>query len=628
MCGIAGWLRHAGGGDGPSPAAVGESLRHRGPDAAGHVAVGNAGLVFRRLALVDLQRGDQPVSDERRRYWSVFNGEIYNHRELRRSLVAQGHVLSGSGDAELIPHLYEEHGEALVHRLRGMFAIAVYDRDRDELVLMRDRFGIKPLFMLRTQTHTVFGSEVRAVEAAVGRLEPDRETLWHYLSFGYAPEPRTMWTGLAQVRAGHTTRVRGGEAVERSYWSPAFLPPSDRSLTENGERIGAALADSVTAHLSADVEVGAYLSSGVDSSLLVALARQVGPVKTFSVGFEPARPGEGVAALDELDAARATAALLGTQHQEERVSAAEWLARLPEVVAAQEQPLADPSAPALWFLARAASREVKAVLSGEGADELFGGYPVYRQPRSLRPVTGLPDRASAWLRATAERLPEGLKGKEFVLRGTTPLPRRFLGNMPLFDEQAKRRLLGLHAGEPSPNPSADLLAHTYQASMGASDVDRMQLASLSSWLPGNILAKADRMGMAHSLEVRVPFLDPVVFQAAAELPVTHRVSARTTKAALRAAAASLLPTAIASRPKLGFPVPFRSWLDGAAGELLLELSTSPDSPLDARVVAQVRADARRADRYQRQWALLIYLLWRETGTRGPTVCTAPATATG
>ena len=606
MCGIAGWVRHAEGGSDPSAAALGAAMHHRGPDDGGEVAVGRTQLVFRRLALIDLVAGQQPVADEGGRIWSVFNGEIYNHAELRGELRARGHDLRGHGDSELIPHLYEESGRSFVRRLRGMFALALYDRDRDEMLLARDPFGIKPLFVLRTPRHVMFASEARAVMAATGRLDLDPASLWHYLSFGYVPDPATPWCDLVKLLPAHYAVIRNGGIEAHRYWQPSLAPGPGRSLRTSADAVEAALHDSVGAHMVADVPVGAYLSSGVDSGVLAAAAARLGQLRTFSVGFEKA-----VGSHDELSAARDLAARLGTDHDEEVITERDYLEALPEIVAAQESPLADPSAPALWFLARAASRQVKAVLSGEGADELFAGYPIFRQPQVLRALSGVPGILRGTLGRLADRLPDGMKGKGYLQRGTTPLERRFLGNAPLFDDEQKRRLLApVLAGAAEPSSSYDLLTEQYAAVAGQPDLVRMQAIMLQTWLPSSILMKADMMAMAHSLEVRVPFLDPEVFAVASALPLAHRVAGRQTKVALRAAAARLLPAETARRPKLGFPVPFRAWLDGGLGARLRELTAEcDDSLLDRGEVDRLLRDGSHPNRYRQRWALLVFLLW-------------------
>jgi len=581
-------------------------LQHRGPDDSGFQEWPDAGLVFRRLALLDLPGGNQPAPDEQRRYWSVFNGEIYNHVELRAQLLALGHELRGTGDAELIPHLFEQWGPQMLERLRGMFAIAVYDRAKGELFLARDPFGIKPLYWAVSGGRLGFASEVRALRA-VGLVpdEPDPVAVADYLAFGYVPDPATMWAGVSMLPAGHTLLFRGSQVTVRRWWQVSLAPDKHRALSEAGAEVLDVVDGSVAAHLSADVPVGAYLSSGVDSSLLVALAARRQALDTFSIGFEGSH---GV--HSELSAARSLAAQLATRHHEQVVSAADYWLELPRIIASQEEPLADPSAPALWFLARSAAKHVKAVLSGEGADELFAGYPIYREPNALSPVTRLPAGARMLLRRLSARLPAGRPGRGFLERATTPLEGRFLGNAPLFSDAVVAQLMGA-SRQAAGRVAADVVAPLYQGTEGLDDVARMQVVSCQTWLPSSILMKADKMSMAHSLEVRVPYLDREVFAVARQLPERLRIRGTETKVTLRAAAAQVLPADVAARPKLGFPVPFRAWMTGAVAPQVRELfAQGDDAVLDRMALLQLFDQPGGPARERQMWSVMTYLLWR------------------
>lgn len=616
MCGIGGWVAGPSTAGRPAPSLAGMSpaLRHRGPDDSGQVRLPGATLVFRRLALLDAEGGRQPAANEQRTIWSVFNGELYNYRELHDRLVDRGHVLHGYGDSELIPHLYEEWGVDFVARLRGMFAVAVFDVTRQELFLARDPFGIKPLYYQHEPAGLFFASDARAVLATAGGGPVDPVSLWHYLSFGYVPDPLTMWCGMQKLAAGTWLRLRNGSCQLQRYWQPLFAPGPEASLTKVADAVESELRGSVAAHLLADVPVGAYLSSGVDSAAVVAIAAQQQQVKTFTIGFAGAAAGH-----DELVAAGDLARVFGTDHHEEVVSAAEYWAALPEIVAGQEEPLADPSAPALWFLGRAAARQVKAVLSGEGADELFAGYPIYREPHSLRVFDQLSPGARRRLEKLAEVLPDGLPGKGFLRRGATPLEQRFLGNVPLFTEAEKRRLMcGAWPDRWQPEPSYELVQPWYEQTAEQDDVTRMQTVSCATWLPSSILMKADKMSMAHSLEVRVPFLDRRVFAVASTVPQRFRLAHGQTKTALRAAARRLLPADVAARPKLGFPVPFQAWLGRDLNHLVRELFLATDEHLLDRTAVDRLLRAGGGPRRARQvWALMVYLLWHQAYSTAP-----------
>lgn len=609
MCGIAGWA----GRSAPQGwlADMSACLAHRGPDDSGEQQWPQGGLAFRRLALVDMVSGAQPATDGRERYWSAFNGEIYNHAELRAELHALGHRLHGSGDADLVPHLYEQWGAQMLGRLRGMFAIAVLDRETGELFLARDAFGIKPLYWTASAGRLTFASEVGALRS-VGLVpdDPDPQAVADYLAFGYVPQPRTMWTGVHMLAPGHSLLWREGRATVERWTQVAFEADAGRGLEATAEELLAVVEGSVAAHLSADVPVGAYLSSGVDSSLLVALAARQQPVDTFSIGFEGSDGPNS-----ELAAARQLAGQLGTRHHEQVISPQEYWQALPRIVASQEEPLADPSAPALWFLARSASEHVKAVLSGEGADELFGGYPIYREPDALRRVSGLPSPARAALRRASGFLPANRPGRGFLERATTPLERRFLGNAPVFDGESLRGLLADPA-RGGLTAAADVVAPFYRGTEHLDEVARMQTVSCQTWLPSSILAKADKMSMAHSLEVRVPYLDREVLALAQRLPVRLRVDGQETKVALRAAAAKVLPAEVAARPKLGFPVPFRAWLNGPAAAEVRELfSQGDDATLDRAALVRLLDSPPNPNRERRAWSVMTYLMWRQQPVR-------------
>lgn len=611
MCGIAGWVGEAGKPP-PSLEQMSEAMWSRGPDEGGIARFAGAGLACRRLALVDVEHGHQPVANEDRTLWGLLNGEIYNHAELRRELERRGHRLQTHCDSELVPHLFEEWGPSFLKRLRGMFALACYNSVTGELFLARDPFGIKPLYLAELPGQILFASEARAIFASgIVERRVDETSLRHYLGFGYVPDPATMWQGLHKLPPGHYLQARRGQVSVHRYWRPQFDPAPNGSIQETGTDIEERLRDSVRAHLEADVPVGAYLSSGVDSNLLVALAARIRQVKTFSVGFDTSQ--------DELEGARALAALLGTEHHEEVISGTAYRDALPNIVASQEEPLADPSAPALWFLARAAGSEVKAVISGEGADEIFAGYPLYLLGRRRRAFERLPERLQAGIGRSAALLPDGMKGKGFLERTSTPLERWFLGSAALFDADEERVLLASGLGGPEAQPSStDLVAPYYEGLDGADPVVKMQTVACQTWLPSSILMKADKMGMAHSLEVRVPYLDREVFAAASVVPLEQRAGRGQTKLALRAAAERVLPPEIAQRPKFGFPVPFRSWLEGEMSGLVRELLASTgDSLLDRRGVEQLLGDKRRPDHHRRTWAILIYLLWSDAMGANP-----------
>ncbi|MHB1505234.1 MAG: asparagine synthase (glutamine-hydrolyzing) [Sulfobacillus sp.] len=527
---------------------------HRGPDDAGQVAWGEVGLGTRRLSIVDVAGGRQPILNEDGTMALVANCEIYNQHDLRRELEALGHRFATHSDAEVILHLYEQHGVDGFDRLRGMFAFAIADRRRDLVVVVRDPFGIKPLYYAETAQGVVFASEIRAVLAS-GLVERriDLQGLWQYLTFQYVPDPGTLIDGVRTLPPYHYLTVSRGAAAVRPYGELTFAPNLQMPLAEAVTEVRDVMRRSVQAHLMSDVPCGAFLSSGIDSSAVVALMREVGPVSTFSVGFEEASDAQS-----ELAAARATAAALGTNHHEVLISPDRYADDLARMVWYQEGPVADPAAPGIFFLTEVARSEVKVLLSGEGADELFGGYPIYREPLSLSRLSGLPPGVRRQIHQLGLRLPVGMRGRSLLLRGSQTLEERYVGGAKMFSEDAKRALIHW-SGDIPPIASTALTAPIYQRFSGLDGPTRMQQLDLSFWLAGDILMKADKMSMANSIELRVPFLDREVFEVARRLPTNLKLADGTTKHVLREAMRSIVPQAARTRPKLGFPVPTRQW---------------------------------------------------------------------
>ncbi len=594
-------------------------MMHRGPDDDGYYSAGPVGLGFRRLAIVDVASGQQPLANEDGSVWVVFNGEIYNHKELRRSLELRGHHFRTQADTEVIVHLYEEKGIAGVNDLRGMFAFAVFDQQCQTLHLARDGFGIKPLYYLNRPDVFAFDSDIHSLAVLLQERPTLRlQSLWDYLTFQYVPGQATMMEGVYRVPPGHYLTVRDDAMTLHQYWAPHFQPDTSRSLDDYVEGVAHHLERAVGSHLQGEVPHGSLLSSGLDSSLIAALmSERLGrpdALRTFSVGFEGANPE-----MDELAIAARTAAWLGSEHHSVTVSARTFADSLPRLLEWMEEPVADPSAFGLYFVSEVAAGYVTVVLSGEGADEVFGGYPIYHEPLSLRGFSVLPPWLKAWLVRLARHMPYGLKGRSWLLRGTTPLERRFVGNANVFSEEAKALLLRLDNQTGWPVTS---FAHTdaiYRTTGDLDDVTRMQMVDLSTWLPGDILTKADKMTMANSVELRVPFLDRDLFEFAAAIPTRDRLAKGQTKFVLRTAAKRWLPPEVFNRPKLGFPVPYRQWLRGPLRPLLLETLASLDPELFnvaqiQRMVQEHQEGVR--DHGRSLWVLLTFALWQEIWLKG------------
>ena len=518
---------------------------------------------MRRLSIIDLAGGHQPIWTPDRAAAIVFNGEIYNYRELRADLARSGYPFATSSDTEVVLALYEQVGRSdparMLRALRGMFGLAIWDARTDSLLLARDQFGIKPLYLGFDSAGAVcaFGSEIKSL-LTDPRIDQrvDDEAVLNYLSFQFNPLAGTLIRGVRRMPPGTYALV---SLVDRSlrterFWEFAFGDDAS-DLEEATAATRTVIEDSVAHHVISDVPVGSFLSGGVDSAITATLmqaqrqAAGLDAVKTFTIGFDE---------VSELAEARQVADRIGSDHHEVRVSMDEYLEVLDSVAWHFDEPVADPSAVALYFLARAARQEVKVVLSGEGADELFGGYLIYREPRALAPAARSPRFIRSGLLAPASRLPFGFPGRNYLRRATTPFADRYIGNAYVFKPEEVRRLWRSPISGPTHIRPADALRGPVFDSLPESR--RMQLVDISFWLPGDILAKADRMTMAHSLELRVPYLDVPVAEVARTIPDDWKYRDGTTKWLLRRAFRDILPPQTAARRKLGFPTPLRHWL--------------------------------------------------------------------
>lgn len=536
-------------------AAMADAIAHRGPDSEGYFNDGRAALGFRRLAIIDLAGANQPLYNENRSLVLVFNGEIYNYRELRRQLIAAGHAFSTQGDAEVVLHGFEQWGEAVLDRLRGMFAFALYDTATGELFCARDAFGIKPLYYAVEGGRILFGSEIKGLLAHPNaRRSLNERRLAHWLCMEYLPDEETLFEGVRKLPAGHWLRWRNGRAERGRWFVPRFAPDAGRSLEESAVAIEAALRESVAAHAIADVDVGCFLSAGVDSSLVAQEAARIMEARTFTIGW-----GEG--RFSELEPAATFARATGLPNEGRILGAEQFFASVPAVQYAMDEPLPNPSAVPLYHLCAMAAESVKVVLSGEGADELFGGYPYYQECLAFAPYMMVPAPARRALAAAARHLPEGTHGRRFLMRGAHPLPERYIRLEYNFPWAEALDLLAPELGARcAAAPTPWELAAPLFAEIEADEITTMQTADILTWMQQDILLKADKMSMASSLELRVPFLDREVFALASTLPAFQRVGRRETKIALRAAAARTLPQATAAMPKQGFVTPLAQWL--------------------------------------------------------------------
>lgn len=584
------------------------SILHRGPDGEGYHTDKWVGLGFRRLGIVDLERGAQPMTNETGEIWIVFDGRIYNYRGLRKWLEEKGHRFKTDSDAETILHLYEETGLDCPRYLRGMFAFVIWDRKKERLFGARDHFGIKPVYWTETDGAFAFGSEIKSLLELNGvPREVNPVSFYRYLTFQYVPDPDTMFQGISKIPPAHRFKVERGKLTIAPYWTVQFCPERDHTVSHYVEEVKDVLAESVARHRVGDVPRGAFLSSGVDSSSIVALLSRQEEVKTFTVGFD-------VGGYSELEIARRTASTLGTDHHELLVDSRHYLEELPRLVWHQDEPVADPSAVALYFLARLASRHVTVVFSGEGADEFFGGYNIYREPEALWMFSHMPRSLRGGLERLATRLPRGIKGRGFLLRGSKTVEQRYFGNAFIFDEDLKKRIVA-NPESLRENHPWEVTWPIYSKVSAMDDVTKMQYLDIHTWLCGNILMKADKMAMANSLEIRMPFIDFKVFDVASRIPSEFKIREGTTKWVLREAMKDFLPKEVRPRKKLGFPVPIRHWLRKEFYTWARE--KLEDSRVDhwinkAEAVRLLKKHKEGKYDYSRQiWTLLIFILWHE-----------------
>lgn len=621
MCGICGIIsRH----DFPGKAAVEAmcaALRHRGPDEEGFFLRPNVSLGMRRLRIIDLATGRQPISNENLTLHVIYNGEIYNYRELRAELTALGHVFSTRTDTEVIVHGYEEWGLEAISRFNGMFAFALYDEREHRLILARDRAGQKPLFYHWNGQRLAFSSELKALL----RLEDvprdvDGQAIYHYLSLQYVPGPNTILTGVRQVPPGHCLIFAGGDISVQRYWRPDYRHKAIRTQAKWIERTRELTEQAVRRHMVSDVPIGVYLSGGVDSSVVAAEMSRHGPLKTFSIGFD-------VEAYNELEHARRIARRYGTDHHEFVVTADEVLATLEDVVWFSDQPLADVSCLPTFHLARLTREHVTVALTGDGGDEVFAGYTRYVLDRWLRWFRLLPDRVrQQWLPAIVKRLPDnahiptdrnvvaGLK--RLAQASSTSYRASILAWGSFFTESQKAELLCRDwLKHINPVSTVALLGERFDEAAATTRLDRTLAVDFQTYLADDLLVKADRMAMAHSLETRAPFLDNSLIELGMQMPEALKIRGWDQKWALRQAFRDSIPAENVRRIKRGFGIPIGVWLRGRlrerAREILLDQRTLQRGYFNPDAVEALLEEHQRGtvDHGQRIWALMVLELW-------------------
>ena len=578
-----------------------DKAAYRGPDYQ-HVSIDH-GITwgFNRLSIMDLStNGNQPFVYKD--YTLVCNGEIYNYQDLRKELIEKGHTFANNSDTEVLIHAYEEYGEDMLNKLRGMFAFVIWDSEKETLFGARDFFGIKPFYYTIVDGNIIYGSEIKSILAHPAyKKEVNDVALENYLTFQYSVLPETFFKGVYKLMPGHCFTFHNGQINIKRYWEPTFEADENKSLDDFVQEIDEAMHDSVEHHKISDVEVGSFLSSGVDSSYVAATFNGD---KTFTVGFDYEK-------YNEIDYAKALSEKIQIDNYSKLVSSEEYWAAIPKIQYHMDEPLADPAAIALYFVSQTAAKHVKVSMSGEGADEFFGGYNIYKEPLDTAGYRKLPKGLRKGLANVAQAIPFKFKGKNFLIRGSKDVEERFIGNAFLFNEKEREKLLKNPTGKYN---HTELTKPYYDKVKNLDDTTKMQYIDIHFWLIGDILLKADKMSMAHSLEVRVPFLDRDVFEVARKVPLKYKVTKENTKFAMRQAAHRYLPDMVAEKKKLGFPVPIRIWLkEDKYYNTVKDAFTSPAAAefFNVDEIVKLLDDHRNGknDNSRKIWAIYMFLVW-------------------
>lgn len=581
-----------------------DKIKHRGPDSEGKYVDEDIALGFRRLSIIDLNTGSQPIYNEDNSKVLLFNGEIYNFQKIREELIAKGHIFTTKTDSEVLIHGYEEFGEDLLNKLRGMFSFVIWDKNTKELFGARDFFGIKPLYYAKMGDAFMFGSEIKSFLAHPSFVkEMNEDALENYLTFQYSPTTETFFKNVWKLPPAHFFKYKNGELIVKRYWEVKFDADEKPDMEEWVNRISDTFKNSVEAHKISDVEVGSFLSSGVDSSYAAAVANVD---KTFTVGFGTDEK------YNEIGWAKEFSKYIGKENISKVITPEEYWGNIAKIQYHMDEPLADPSAIALYFVCSKASEYVKVVLSGEGADEIFGGYNVYREPMAIPAYNAIPKCIRRGIGAVASKLPPK-RGINFLVRRGKDLEERFIGNAYMFSEKERKALLKIKTNAPD---AAAITKPFYDKVKDKDAVTKMQYLDLHLWMTGDILLKADKMSMANSLELRVPFLDKEVMALAEKIPTRYRVNDENTKIAMRKAALRATPPQTANKKKLGFPVPIRVWLkEDKYYSIVKDAFTSETAEhyFNTNLLIDLLDEHRngKRDNSRKIWTVYIFLVWHK-----------------
>lgn len=576
-----------------------DRIKHRGPDAEGFYTDDAVALGHRRLSIIDLKAGSQPMFNEDKSIVVVFNGEIYNYIELKSKLQDKGHKFETNADTEVLVHGYEEWQEELPKKLRGMFAFVIWDKNNHKLFGARDHFGIKPFYYTQINNEFLFASEIKSfLEYPNFKKELNTEVLGPYLSFNYVPVEDTFFKGVKRLNPGHSFTYCDGSLTIDRYFDLTF-DVNDQEYEKIVDEVEQVMKDSVNKHMLSDVEVGSFLSSGIDSSYIVSLAK---PQNTYTVGYD-------VPKYNEANYAKDLAEKLGISNKTKKISKEEYLEVIPKIMYYMDEPLADPAAVALYFVSQLASKNVKVVLSGEGADELFGGYNTYREEIDFNFYNKIP----FWIRNIVSRFfslfPEH-RGINFLVRRGQKLENVYIGVNKVFSKRDIKKLIKVNPGL----STQEITKPVYQAQQGKDNIIKRQAIDINFWLIKDIFQKADRMTMANSIEGRVPFTDIEVFKVARRLPTKAKVTKENTKVALRDAAKRSIPNESYKKKKLGFPVPLREWM--REEDYYQTIKSAFDLPIahelfNTKIINKLLDDhkEKKCDNYKKIWTIYCFIVW-------------------
>lgn len=604
MCGICGIIRK--GDNKVIIKKMNDRIIHRGPDGEGYYIDGDVAFGHRRLSIIDLSTGDQPIYNEDNSVVTVYNGEIYNYLELRSELESLGHEFKTKSDTEVLVHGYEEWHTDLPKHLRGMFAFAIHDKTRNEIFLARDNFGIKPLYYAKMNDSFMFASEIKSfLDVPDFKKEFNEDILETYLEFSFVPTNETFFKGVYRLDAGCSLLYKDEDIKINKYFKLDFKEDT-MSFTDAVKNISDVMEDSVKRHLIADVEVGSFLSSGIDSSYIVSLAK---PHKTYTVGYENKK-------YDEINYAKDLADKLGIKNESKIIKKDEYLDAIPKIMYHLDEPTSDPAAISLYFVAKLASRDLKVVLSGEGADEFFGGYNYYREEVDYKFYNKIPYGIRHVIGKVAGLFPE-VRGFNFLVRRGEKLENSYIGVNRNFSEKMARKVLRKNYEL----KAIDVTKDVYNEFKDYSNIDKMQAIDINFWLMKDILLKADRMTMASSIEGRVPFIDKEVFSVASKLPFDYKVTKENTKVALREAAKEVIPTDAYKKKKLGFPVPIREWIKDGAFKEDIEKTINSDVAnkyFNVKFLNKLFNEhlSGKKDNYRKIWTVYTFIKWYQVFFEG------------